>query len=243
MLKWVGTVVYVLITALTGLSVLLEVIWGPTSSVFGVVLSKGSVYIGYDWGGWYQWVPEGFEVAWASSDRFPFIWEQDWWPLAVPLSSSCSFLIIPLWIPALLTAVPTAFFWWIDRHRFAAGHCQECGYNLTGNVSGRCPECGKLIIEAGVVSPRQSSRPRFWIGIGIGIALVLAMLPLVFSSLVSVMFNRWLTAVENKVAAEDAKARAATEAAEARAVTKFLEQMLQSQSTTAPATAHDESEP
>ena len=21
-------------------------------------------------------------------------------------------------------------------------HCQRCGYNLTGNVSGRCPECG-----------------------------------------------------------------------------------------------------
>ncbi len=21
-------------------------------------------------------------------------------------------------------------------------HCRECGYNLTGNVSGRCPECG-----------------------------------------------------------------------------------------------------
>lgn len=21
--------------------------------------------------------------------------------------------------------------------------CMECGYNLTGNVSGRCPECGK----------------------------------------------------------------------------------------------------
>jgi hypothetical protein len=26
-----------------------------------------------------------------------------------------------------------------------AGHCQNCGYDLTGNVSGRCPECGKLI--------------------------------------------------------------------------------------------------
>ena len=26
-----------------------------------------------------------------------------------------------------------------------AGHCQQCGYNLTGNVSGRCPECGKKI--------------------------------------------------------------------------------------------------
>jgi len=24
------------------------------------------------------------------------------------------------------------------------GHWQTCGYNLTGNVSGRCPECGTV---------------------------------------------------------------------------------------------------
>lgn len=26
--------------------------------------------------------------------------------------------------------------------RYPPGHCQTCGYNLTGNVSGICPECG-----------------------------------------------------------------------------------------------------
>jgi hypothetical protein len=26
-----------------------------------------------------------------------------------------------------------------------AGYCVSCGYNLTGNVSGRCPECGEPI--------------------------------------------------------------------------------------------------
>ena len=25
------------------------------------------------------------------------------------------------------------------------GHCQDCGYDLTGNVSGVCPECGSKI--------------------------------------------------------------------------------------------------
>ena len=29
--------------------------------------------------------------------------------------------------------------------RYPRGHCQECGYDLTGNVSGRCPECGQDI--------------------------------------------------------------------------------------------------
>lgn len=27
---------------------------------------------------------------------------------------------------------------------FPPGHCQSCGYDLTGNVSGVCPECGTL---------------------------------------------------------------------------------------------------
>jgi len=51
----------------------------------------------------------------------------------------------PLW-PALLVlfaaiGVPTAILSWRDR-RLPPGHCRKCGYNLTGNVSGRCPECG-----------------------------------------------------------------------------------------------------
>jgi len=67
-----------------------------------------------------------------------------------------------------LTAVETAFFMWMfwgvygflglvvnllvvsiavwsRRHFYPIyelGHCQKCGYDLTGNVSGRCPECG-----------------------------------------------------------------------------------------------------
>jgi len=50
-------------------------------------------------------------------------------------------LILPLWIPFLVVAVPTTYLWWTDR-RIPPGHCQNCGYNLTGNVSGVCPECG-----------------------------------------------------------------------------------------------------
>lgn len=34
----------------------------------------------------------------------------------------------------------------IDRdHAYPPGTCRSCGYNLTGNVSGRCPECGQEI--------------------------------------------------------------------------------------------------
>ncbi len=33
------------------------------------------------------------------------------------------------------------------RPRFSRECCQACGYNLTGNVSGICPECGTAIPE------------------------------------------------------------------------------------------------
>jgi hypothetical protein len=48
------------------------------------------------------------------------------------------------WAVFLLFAVPTAYLWWRDRRR-PRGHCAECGYDLTGNVSGVCPECGERV--------------------------------------------------------------------------------------------------
>ncbi|MDB5354049.1 MAG: hypothetical protein JWN24_502 [Phycisphaerales bacterium] len=34
---------------------------------------------------------------------------------------------------------------WRDRRRLAEGQCLLCGYDLTGNVSGVCPECGRSV--------------------------------------------------------------------------------------------------
>ena len=38
------------------------------------------------------------------------------------------------------TVGATVAFW--PRRRPKPGCCSSCGYDLTGNVSGRCPECG-----------------------------------------------------------------------------------------------------
>ena len=33
------------------------------------------------------------------------------------------------------------------RRENQPGHCQQCGYDLTGNVSGICPECGTVFCK------------------------------------------------------------------------------------------------
>ena len=37
--------------------------------------------------------------------------------------------------------------------------CGNCGYNLTGSPSNRCPECGQLFIEAGIITEKQATAP------------------------------------------------------------------------------------
>ena len=43
----------------------------------------------------------------------------------------------PLVTPGIVLAVLLA-----RRRDHPPGHCRQCGYNLRGNTSGRCPECG-----------------------------------------------------------------------------------------------------
>jgi predicted amidophosphoribosyltransferase len=50
--------------------------------------------------------------------------------------------VVPLWIPMLLVAIPTAWLWRRDR-RHSPGCCPRCGYDLSGTPSGICPECGR----------------------------------------------------------------------------------------------------
>ncbi len=86
------------------------------------------------------------------------------------------FIWIPLWLPFVICALPSCLLWWLDRRRTRAGFCVECGYDLTGNVSGRCPECGTPI---GVLEPPQRSRVRRvakWAGLGLCGALLAAWL-------------------------------------------------------------------
>ena len=68
----------------------------------------------------------------------------DWLPgyERYPTYPSAVTLWAPVWMLIVIVLPPTVYLFWRDR-RHPRGHCQECGYDLKGNVSGVCPECGK----------------------------------------------------------------------------------------------------
>ncbi len=76
--------------------------------------------------------PRGFRLSLPTVRR---------WPVSTTWGTQHRWIaVLPLWLLLLVIATPTAFLWWRDR-RPLPGHC-PCGYDMTGNVSGTCPECG-----------------------------------------------------------------------------------------------------
>lgn len=49
---------------------------------------------------------------------------------------------IPLLFVTIVTLVLAILGFWMSRARPQPGCCRKCGYDLRGNTSGRCPECG-----------------------------------------------------------------------------------------------------
>ena len=74
-----------------------------------------------------------------------------------PLWGACVFAILPTtWIAAKLThAISNQ----TRGRRIAMGLCPLCGYSLTGNTSGTCPECGSPVPYSAATSEPKSPRP------------------------------------------------------------------------------------
>jgi hypothetical protein len=59
-----------------------------------------------------------------------------------------SVAVFPVWATTFVLAAVTVVVWRRDVRRVPVGLCVCCGYDLTGNVSGRCPECGTAVAKA-----------------------------------------------------------------------------------------------
>lgn len=105
-------------------------------------LARGNVFI--EW-----WVPE--VAAWGGLKISPANWNTPEWDWSLPyLDLSDGRVRVPCWLLVPLLTLATTILWRRDRCRRRPGRCRKCNYNLTGNTSGVCPECG-------LATPRQQS--------------------------------------------------------------------------------------
>ena len=129
------------IAFLASLAVFIAV--ASSASYFGIIaFTNGDLMFVYT--GENTLNPKGVpRTAWTSYDFGKFT---GWRATRGPGPWAYYTVSIPGWIPAvLLLAYPTvaAIRGPLRRQqRRRKGRCLECGYDLTGNVSGQCPECG-----------------------------------------------------------------------------------------------------
>ncbi len=135
-LKWAGLVVSGLVLALFVLSqflVVLHVSKNFDGYIMTMVHGELSLRPCSDFD-LSPWVSEGWNCARITPDltfRWPYFQRSD------QVTA-----LLPLWLLFLITATATLWLSYIEGRRVPSGLCKKCGYNLTGNVSGVCPECG-----------------------------------------------------------------------------------------------------
>lgn len=112
------------------------------------------------------------------------------------------FLLIPAWcmlaVAAPLLVYPAVVFVRGPYRRYCRrrkGCCLQCGYNLTGNVSGICPECGRAVFAQHAAQPdsrlflgnlavhlsslaeRFARAPIWWVALAAAAITILSILP------------------------------------------------------------------
>jgi predicted amidophosphoribosyltransferase len=76
------------------------------------------------------------------------LWQNPTWPeWTKDRSGQIIGAVVPHWLPLSVALMPAAFLWSRRRLR-KPGSCPNCGYDLTGNASGRCSECGEACTKS-----------------------------------------------------------------------------------------------
>ncbi len=144
--KWGGVVVCASIAATWIGSIWFQGYYPRLIWRFGVGIAKGGVEL--DYSAYAQRVRTGtwMKHAWLPSIGGSYFDRRSFRMIGSPPVRDYYYgrsAIMPLWMLLVIVAVPTTFIWRLDRHRLP-GHC-SCGYDLTGNESGVCPECGRRL--------------------------------------------------------------------------------------------------
>lgn len=88
----------------------------------------------------------GFQWADAKIPPKPLIQRLRGW-FMLPQGMGSGSVFIPFGIPVAILAAGSLFILRKSRLSIPSGHCALCGYDLTGNTSGRCSECGAEVTE------------------------------------------------------------------------------------------------
>ncbi|MCO6435705.1 MAG: hypothetical protein J5J06_01295 [Phycisphaerae bacterium] len=116
--------------------------WAALYAAGGVSVATSAGCIGV---GWSTGLPTGLTLEDADPRQFT-------WFIRI---ADHQWIVVAYWIPLFVFTV-LSFILWRAGRRPLPGHC-PCGYNLTGNVSGRCPECGREVDYKDI--PKQPPGP------------------------------------------------------------------------------------
>ena len=142
--KWTFTALAVLIAAAAIGTLFGHVVWLSPSDRYECVVGAGALTLQAEWlpinsgplGFWIGPNSPGLRWQWS----FEFARDRIGWRA-----------VVPLWAPFLLSAFGAGLLWRAEvcaRRRAGAGHCTSCGYDLAGNATGVCPECGSPIVAS-----------------------------------------------------------------------------------------------
>ena len=105
-------------------------------SSFWLMIGAGRILVGVGPGMW--WGNAG--LIWRVQPDFGFVWPSIW-----QLSPNHVSIEVPFWVPFLVLVCSLLLLRRASKRECIVEICDRCEYQLTGNRSGICPECGNTI--------------------------------------------------------------------------------------------------
>ena len=142
--KVIGLVLSIMMLGAWVFSVMYASNYTPPGTQWTISIGFGRIVFGDDHlnSGWTcapiypYWKHYAEKLPWTEFSRH-------WLGFGLPSKSFDGTLQAPAWLFVVAVGFPTSLLWWRDRPK--AGFCRICKYDLTGNVSGICPECGTAV--------------------------------------------------------------------------------------------------